>query len=73
METVAITITRGLELAGSLLVLGIVSSVLFGFDIITSILSYINTNPFTVVGIGVTYILYRSELEERGFYGNKQK
>lgn len=65
METIAIMITRGLELFGSLLVLGVVSSVLFGFDIMTSILSFINTNPLIVLGLGITYILYRSELEER--------
>ena len=68
METIAIIITRGLELFGSLLVLGVVSSVLFGFDIMTSILSFINTNPLIVLGLGITYILYRSELEERGHY-----
>ncbi len=68
METIAIMITRGLELFGSLLVLGVVSSVLFGFDIMTSILSFINTNPLIVLGLGITYILYRSELEERGHY-----
>jgi len=69
METIAIIITRGLELFGSLLVLGVVSSVLIGFDIMTSILDFINTNPFIVLGLGITYILYRSELEERGHYG----
>ena len=68
METIAIMITRGLELFGSLLVLGVVSSVLYGFDIMTSILSFINTNPLIVLGLGITYILYRSELEERGHY-----
>lgn len=68
METIAVIITRGLELFGSLLVLGVVSSVLFGFDIMTSILNFINTNPLIVLGLGITYILYRSELEERGHY-----
>lgn len=64
MKTISLFIHKSLEIFVYILALLIIASVLFPFDILPQILDYINTNPLIVVGLGIVYILYKSEYDE---------
>ena len=64
MKTVAQTITNLFELAGALFLLVLATSVLLGFDALGPVLNYINAEPLITVGLGITYLLYKSEAED---------
>lgn len=64
MKTVSLFIHKSLEIFVYILALLIIASVLFPFDILPQILNYINTNPLIVVGLGIVYILYKTEYDE---------
>lgn len=64
MKTVSLFIHKSLEIFVQILALLIIASVVFPFDILPQILNYINTNPLTVLGLGVVYILYKTEYDE---------
>ncbi|SVD53215.1 uncharacterized protein METZ01_LOCUS406069 [marine metagenome] len=64
MKTVALTITNLFELAGALFLLVLATSVLLGFDVLSPVLNYINAEPLITVGLALTYILYKSEVED---------
>jgi hypothetical protein len=64
MKTVSLFIHKSLEIFVQILALLIIASVVFPFDILPQILNYINTNPLTVLGLGLVYILYKTEYDE---------
>jgi len=61
MKTLANIVTNLFELAGMLFLLAVVSGVLLDADIIGPVLDYINNNILICVGLGVVYIMYKSE------------
>jgi len=64
MKTVSLFIHKSLEIFVQILALLIIASVVFPFDILPQILNYINTNPLIVLGLGVVYVLYKTEYDE---------
>tara|TARA_R110001592_G_scaffold87400_2_gene258149 strand:+ start:11646 stop:11861 length:216 start_codon:yes stop_codon:yes gene_type:complete len=64
MKTVSLFIHKSLEIFVKILALLIIASVIFPFDILPQILNYINTNPLNVLGLGVVYVLYKTEYDE---------
>tara|TARA_Y100000389_G_scaffold9972_1_gene9309 strand:+ start:6185 stop:6400 length:216 start_codon:yes stop_codon:yes gene_type:complete len=64
MKTVSLFIHKSLEIFVQILALLIIASVVFPFEILPQILNYINTNPLTVLGLGLVYILYKTEYDE---------
>lgn len=64
MKTVSLFIYKSLEIFVKILALLIIASVIFPFDILPQILNYINTNPLNVLGLGVVYVLYKTEYDE---------
>jgi len=61
MKVLANIITNLFELAGALFFLVLVTGVLLSIDIMGPTLEWITGNMPIVLGIGITYILYKSE------------
>lgn len=58
MHTFASVIVNSIDIFLRLLLLVVVASVLFPFEVMPQLLSYINSNPLHIVGLGFVYVLY---------------
>jgi hypothetical protein len=64
MKTISLFIHKSLEIFVQVLGLLIIASVVFPYEILPQIVNYINTNPLIILGLGVVYVLYKSEYDE---------